>query len=226
MKCDIHTLTISSFVCSTAHETAGITRLRSYPLPSKLNISATICEAALATSSATGYFDPVRIGARIFADGALKANNPAEEVEEEAADIWCSDSRDLQPLVKCFISIGTGNPSKRAIEDNMLKFMSKTLIKLATETEQTEKRMTARWSRLLVEKRYFRLNVEQGLQEVGLAEYKEQGRIEAATEEYLGHPQQNTRVKDCVMNLKEKQSVYILNSHSDWVFNPPLSFFP
>lgn len=165
----------------------------------------------------------MRIGVRTFVDGALKANNPVEEVEEEAADIWCSDSRDLQPLVKCFVSIGTGNPGKRAIEDNMLKFMSKTLVKLATETEQTEARMIARWSRLSNEKRYFRLNVEQGLQEVGLAEYKEQGLIEAATEEYLGHPQQNTRVKDCVMNLKEKQSVYIHDSQNNLDFVPPNS---
>ncbi|KAI9652559.1 MAG: hypothetical protein M1821_008366 [Bathelium mastoideum] len=180
------------FVCATAHETTSATRLRSYSLPSKRDISATICEAALATSAATGFFDPVCIGERKFEDGGLLANNPAEEVEEEAANIWCSDSREVMPLVKCFVSVGTGNPGKKAIEDNMLKFLSKTLVDLATETERTEKRMIARWARLFTEKRYFRLNVEQGLQDIGLAEYKEQGRIEAATEEYLDHMQQNT----------------------------------
>lgn len=111
-------------------------------------------------------------------------------------------------LVKCFVSIGTGNPGKKAIDDNMLKFLSKTLVDLVTETERTERRMIARWARLYAEKRYFRLNVEQGLQDVGLAEYTEQGRIEAATEEYLDHTQQDARVKECVINLKEKQSVY------------------
>ena len=202
-------LTKTSFVCTTAHETAGITHLRSYTLPNKLKISATICEAALATSAATGFFDPVDVGARRFEDGALGANNPAEEVEVEAANIWCSDSRELMSLVKCFVSIGTGNPGKKAIEDNMLKFLSKTLVDLVTETEKTEKKMIARWARLFAEKRYFRLNVEQGLQDVGLAEYKEQGRIEAATEEYLDHTQQDGRVKDCVTNLKGKQSMYM-----------------
>jgi hypothetical protein len=34
-------------------------------------------------------------------------------VEEEASNIWCSDSRELKPLVKCFISIGTGHPGKK-----------------------------------------------------------------------------------------------------------------
>jgi hypothetical protein len=53
----------------------------------------------------------------------LGANNPAEEVDEEAANIWCSDSRELMPLVKCFVSIGTGSPGKKAIKDNSLKFL-------------------------------------------------------------------------------------------------------
>ncbi|MCJ1306925.1 hypothetical protein MMC25_000569 [Agyrium rufum] len=170
------------FVCATAHETSGITRLRSYTLPNKSNISATICEAALATSAATGFFDPIQVETQKFEDGALGANNPAEEVEEEAANIWCSDS----PLAR--------------------KFLAKTLVDLVTETERTERRMIARWARLFTEKRYFRLNVEQGLQDVGLAEYLEQGKIKTATEEYLDHTQQDWRVKACVANLVQKQN--------------------
>lgn len=130
-------------------------------------------------------------------------------MEEEAANIWCSNSRELMSLVKCFVSIGTGNPGKKAIEDNMLRFVKHTLVDLVTETERTETRIIARWQRLFDEKRYYRLNVEQGLHDVGLAEYKEQGRIEAATGEYLDHSQQDTRMRDCAVNLKEKQSVYL-----------------
>ncbi|KAL9086369.1 MAG: hypothetical protein Q9165_007155 [Trypethelium subeluteriae] len=170
---------------------------RVYKLPSKRDIPSTICEAALATSTATGFFDPVYIGARNFEDGASGANNPVEQVEEEAANIWCSDSRELKSLVKCLISVGTGNPGKNAMEDIMLKFLSKTLVQLVTETE-------TRWAPLFTEKRYLRLNVEQGLQDVGLAEFKEQGRIKAARDEYLDHAQQDARMKDCGTNLKEK----------------------
>jgi predicted acylesterase/phospholipase RssA len=68
-----------------------------------------ICEAALATSAATGFFAPVSIGARKFVDGVLGANNPVDKVEGEASNIWCSETADLKPLVKCFISIGTGS---------------------------------------------------------------------------------------------------------------------
>ncbi|GIC94699.1 uncharacterized protein Aud_002028 [Aspergillus udagawae] len=175
------------------------------------DIPATICEAALATSAATGFFTPVLIGPRCFVDGALGANNPVDEVEGEASNIWCPDTGDLKPLVKCFISIGTGNPGKRAIEDNLFKFFSKTLVAISTETEETERKFIARWAGHFNQKRFFRFNVEQGLQNVGLTEYKEQGLIEAATHEYIAHQNQKFRVRDCVQNLRQKQCVCIEN---------------
>ena len=141
----------------------------------------------------------------------MGANNPVDKVEGEAADIWCSETGDLKPLVKCFVSIGTGNPGKKAIEDNMLKFLSGTLVDLATHTENTEKRFIAKWRQHFNEKRYFRFNVDQGLQGVSLAEYQEQGAIEAATDGYLDHQAQEFRVRDCIQNLRLKESVYISN---------------
>lgn len=202
-------LTRARFVCAVANETAGTTRLRSYSLPDESNIPATICEAALATSAATTFFDPVSVGARKFVDGGLGTNNPVEEVEREASNIWCADSGELKPQVKCLISIGTGHPGKKAIEATLVKLLSETLVSIATETENTEGRFAARWRRQFDENRYFRFNVEQGLQDIGLAEYNEQGKIEAATDEYLGHIVQKTRMRDCVMNLKLKESVYM-----------------
>ena len=70
------------------------------------------------------------------------------------------------------ISIKTGHFSKKAIENNMLTFLSKTLIRIATETEITERKFIARWAQYLNKKCYFRFNVEQRLQDVGLTEYK------------------------------------------------------
>lgn len=143
-------------------------------------------------------------------DGALGANNPVEEVEGEAADIWCPDTRQLKPLVKCFISIGTGNPGKKEIKDDkVLKFFIKTLVGISTETEQTERKFIARWAKQVEESRFFRFNVEQGLQGIDLAEYSAQGLIEAATDEYIRHQNQKVRVRDCVQNLKQKECVYI-----------------
>lgn len=144
-------------------------------------------------------------------DGALNANNPADEVEREASNIWCSATvqQELKPLVKCFVSIGTGNPGKKAIEDNMVKFLARTLVAIATETERTAESFIDRWRQQYEQKRYFRFNVDQGLQRVGLEEYKEQGTIEAVTDEYLRETEQKSRVGDCSRNLARKQSTCI-----------------
>lgn len=202
---------IVSIVCTAAQETKAITRLRSYSIPQKRDIRATICQAALATSAATTFFNPVYIGVRKFADGALGANNPVDEVEGEASDIWCLKTGNLKPLVKCFVSIGTGNPGNKAIDDKMWKFLSKTLVDLATQTEHTERKFVDKWRQHFDEGRYFRFNVDHGLQNVGLAEYCEQGAIEAATDSYLDHRSQVVRLRDCIQNLKLKQSVLFPN---------------
>jgi Patatin-like phospholipase len=198
-----------SFVCTADRDTKDIIRLRSYGLPDEPNIRATICQAALATSAATTFFQPVSIGDRTFADGGLGANNPVDEVEGEASNIWCPETGDLKPLVKCFISIGTGNPGKKAFEDSMIKFLGQTVVEIATETENMEKKFIARWAGHFDEKRYFRFNVDQGLQNVGLDEYKKKGAMEAATEGYLTHVAQKFRMRDCIQNLRQKQSAYI-----------------
>src|ERR1700723_2154189 len=142
-------------------------RLRSYKLLREPEIRVTICEAALATSAATTFFDFVQIGPRKFLDGALGSNNPVDEVENEASRIW--KRTDIQHFVKCFISIGTGHPGNRAIEDKMINFLSKTLVDLVTATERTAAKFVSRWRDQYDEGRYFRFNVQQGLQDVGLA---------------------------------------------------------
>lgn len=142
-------------------------------------------------------------------DGGLHASNPVFEVEGEASNIWCARTGDLKPLVKCFISIGTGNHGTKQIEDNAFKFAIKTLGAIATETAETQKKFEANWAKHLDEKRVFRFNVEQGLQDVGLAEYRVKAIIEAATHAHLERHHQVSRVRDCVANLKLKQSRWI-----------------
>lgn len=194
-----------TFVCTTSKDTFQVTRLRSYPVPNEIVLPATICEAALATSAATRFFDSVSIGNHHFVDGAFGANNPIEEVEEEAADIWCTTSRELKPLVKCLVSVGTGNPAQVPMNDNVLKFLSKTLVRMATKPESTERHFMARWSNEVKGKRYFRFNVEQGLEQVHMTEFEKQNVIESATYAYLHHSSQKIRVRNCILNLSEKE---------------------
>ncbi|KAF2741815.1 FabD/lysophospholipase-like protein [Sporormia fimetaria CBS 119925] len=196
------------FVCTTSYETKGIKRLRRYTLPDEVNISCTIIEAALATSTATSFFDVAKIGNRKFVDGALGANNPIVEVEDEAAEIWSSEHGEIQRQVKCCISVGSGDPGTKAINDQLLGFLSETLKDIAVETERTVTMFISRWRHHFDKNRYFRFNVQQGLQDVGLAEHKEQGLIEAVTEDYLTHQEQKARMRQCVLNLKQRRCVY------------------
>ncbi|RSL66014.1 hypothetical protein CEP53_003518 [Fusarium sp. AF-6] len=193
-----------TFVCAACKSPRSTFRLRSYKPLEKSSVSATIYEAALATSAASTFFDPVSIGNMEFVDGALGANNPVDEVEGEATEIWCSNTGNLQPLVKCFISIGTGVPSTDAIGDRVDKFLS-TLAKMATETEDTAEKFVRRWRQHYREGRYFRFNVDQGLQTVGMKEYKAKGTIEGVTNRYLDSQAQRLPIKRCVANLKLKK---------------------
>ncbi|KAG4433973.1 hypothetical protein IFR05_010553 [Cadophora sp. M221] len=192
------------FVCAKAKETGGIALLKSYRHKGDDPGEATIWQAALATSAATGFFDPVKIGDRSYVDGAMGANNPANEVQVEAGNIWCETNGGLEQLVKCFVSLGTGNGGINPISDRAYTFLTQSLKAVATETKQTERDVSARW-RKYQDTRYFRFNVEQGLQEVGLAEYKEIGLMEAATTEYLNLESQKPRVRNCVTNLRTKK---------------------
>ena len=179
-------------------------RIRSYDQRLRDNNSATICEAALATSAATTYFEPATIGQSQYVDGAFRQNNPVNQVEAEARDIWCRGPDDVKPLTKCFLSIGTGIPPKQALGDNITKLLPQ-IIALATDTEETHKDFQDRWSRPWEKKRYFRFDVSQMLHDVGLDAYKEKGTIKDATNGYLDGRDQQNELQACAENLMEKE---------------------
>jgi predicted acylesterase/phospholipase RssA len=197
---------IYRFVCATAVENKDTIHIRDYSLPDEFSgDGATIVDAALATSAATTFFEPVTIGSRRYVDGALGANNPVDSVWKEAQNLWCSEDGKLEPLIKCFISLGTGVPGSVAIKDDAKGFLTKSLKEIATETQRTAEKFASRHRGLLDQKRYFRYNVEQGLQTVGLEEYGKQSNIEAATQSYTSSQAQKFKIRDCATNLAAKK---------------------
>ncbi|PVH93692.1 FabD/lysophospholipase-like protein [Periconia macrospinosa] len=160
---------------------------------------------ALATSAAPTYFSPIAISSSHFIDGALGANNPCLELEEEATDLWCEETGHLQPLVKCFVSIGTGNPGVRSVSDKGWKYFVETLAKEATETEATNQKWLGRWRDAVEKGRAFRFNVDHGLEGVGLAEWKEGDLLESTAATYLGKRGTIGDVRACVENLRAKE---------------------
>jgi len=138
-------------------------------------------------------------------DGGLGSNNPVEQLWNEAQNLWCpSGEMELSALLKCFISIGTGNPGRKTIAEGPWKFFSETLIGIAAQTEDTAKLFVDRHRRLYEARRYFRFNVQQGLQHIGLEEYKEAGLIDAATTEYMDCRETKSAAQECAMNIKQK----------------------
>ena len=192
-------------MCAVRKENKDVARLRAYR--SDTGGGTKIWEAARATSAASGFFDPISIGrhGQEYVDAGLGCNNPVNEVWTEAQDIWSSEGGDLATLVNCFISIGTGNPGTSPIEDGAFKIFTKTLKDIATETERTAETFAKSNRSLFFRQRYFRFNVDQGLQSVGLEEYKKENIIASTTMSYMESLQVRTDMRSCSQAMKDKE---------------------
>ncbi|KAJ5811278.1 hypothetical protein N7474_007579, partial [Penicillium riverlandense] len=170
------------FVCATSKQTTNTVCLTSYRSPrggTHLLNSTKIWQACRATSAATSFFDPITIGPfeEEFVDGALGENNPVYALWNQAQDVWGD-----QPWgkIQCLVSIGTGIPTLKPVRDEILGIWS-TLKELATETEKTAEQFRRDKSSLDEQGRYYRFNVDHGLEHVGLEESKKKKEIAAAT---------------------------------------------
>ena len=196
-----------SFVCAVRKENKAVARIRAYQSNRALvEDRAKIWEAARATSAASGFFDPITIGkhGQEYVDAGLGCNNPVDEVWTEAQDIWSPNGDDLAALVRCFISIGTGNPGTSPVEDSVWKMFSKTLTAIVTETERTAETFQRKHRGLFDRQRCFRFNVDQGLQNVGLEEYQKRKEIVSATSEYMESQRMQAPMRKCAEAMGDK----------------------
>ncbi|KAF5543340.1 hypothetical protein FMEXI_7120 [Fusarium mexicanum] len=153
-----------------------------------------IWEAARATSAASGFFDPIKIGWQDYVDGATGRNNPVEEFFNEAKGIW----PDASSRIQCFVSIGTGIPEPKDFGENLAE-IKKAIIAITTETEDTERRFYENHESFGLGGRYFRFNIDRGLRDVSLDEFDKVGKIMIATESYLNGP----RVQDIIQKFTQ-----------------------
>lgn len=161
-----------------------LVNFRSYTADEKAEVSSVvnckIWEAARATSAAATFFDPITIGLHSYVDGATGSNNPVEEVLHEALSIWSNSlSR-----IHCIVSIGTGVPGSTDFGNDLIDVL-KTLKTITTETETTAQRFKEYHTLLGLSGRYFRFNVNKGLEAVRLDEHAKVKEIEAAADLYL-----------------------------------------
>ena len=169
--------------------------------------STRIWEAARATSAASTFFDPIKIGPNDeeFVDGAVGLNNPVRQLWDEARFVWPGER--LEERVKLIVSIGTGIPGTAPFGQQLWEVLQ-TLQAIATETETTADNFHRDHVDLARAHKYFRFNVAHGLQNVGLEDANQRSTIAAATRRYITSPV----MEDSLSYFREKAKTGASNS--------------
>jgi predicted acylesterase/phospholipase RssA len=161
----------------------------------------TIWEACRATSAAPLFFEAIEVGKSPpvkFVDGGLGKNNPVNLVIREARSLWPT-----RPFA-VVVSLGTGMPQMKPVGTKATEVLA-TCIRLATDAENTAREFRERQPHMVQMHKYFRFNVEQGLQNVGMEEWKTLGSVvEPATKDYLDKIQGEIEI--CAGVLKDPTS--------------------
>ena len=208
-------MAVITFVVATRTRASGSAVLmRTYNnYPSTNAFHATILQAARATTAAPTLFLPIVINNIEYADGGVECNNPVQLALDEAHAIWPSRS------IACLVSIGTGLGEAIQLGDNQKETMRRLLsitfpkvafhtdvakwcVKLLTSGYNEHLRFAANINRLPIYNRYFRFDVNQGLDKIGLADWDKADDIIALTDRYMGHE---------ASEAKEKAAKFILN---------------
>ncbi|KAF7763958.1 hypothetical protein Agabi119p4_8495 [Agaricus bisporus var. burnettii] len=173
-----------TFVCAkNAHNMEIPVLFRTYQ-SRETHLDCKIWEAARATSAAPTFFKRIIIGRdQPFIDGGLGRNNPSQVVLEEANALFGARQ------IGCLVSIGTGQAGIIGIKKPGLwqRILPTDVIDalkaITTDCESTHEAMLRRFSKL--PSTYFRLNVEQGMQEIELSEWEKLSNAEAHTTQYM-----------------------------------------
>jgi len=143
-----------------------------------------IWEAARATSAMPTFFKRIKIGrAQPFIDGGLGRNNPSRVILDEANALFGARQ------IGCLVSVGAGRVETAAIRKPGLfqqivpTDVINALKLIATDCEDTHESMLRLFAKLPTT--YFRLNVEQGMQTIGLSKWERLSNVETHTTQYL-----------------------------------------
>jgi hypothetical protein len=193
-----------SFVCSSAGEDDTFeVQFTSFGRPGESNSAlfnnVKIWEAARATSAAHSFFDPIEIGsnAQKFWDGGLHSNNPVRKACLLAQEIWAvpgSSHPEFFNRIGSLLSIGTGIPTIQEVGESPHSLMN-TLVNIATASATEATAFEREHLNMVRNHTYLRLDVDQGLQGVGMEDASKRSKITTATARYGGHPQVSSAIK-------------------------------
>lgn len=191
---------VHRFVVATREGSTSEVLIRTYQAAEE-SYSLKIWEACRATSAAPIFFEAIEVGKSPpvrFIDGGIGKNNPVNLVVREARALW------PMRAFAVVVSIGTGKPEMKPVGTKATDVIA-TCIRVATDAEDTAEEFREQQPHMLQMHKYFRFNVEQGLQGVGMEEWKSLGSIvEPATKKYLKEVQ--GEIEACVEILKNPSS--------------------
>lgn len=123
----------------------------------------------------------------------------------EAKEIWIGT--DARP-VGTIVSIGTGHLDPGCVVKKVHEIL-KTVVNLATDTERVTQSFWERVEEILTLDRpkYFRFNVERGLERIALDEWKQYKTLMEATNACLADPRVKSEVRACAEALVPSESM-------------------
>ena len=224
---DSHPNLCRTLVIATSKHAGGAVRMPTFRTTHRKPFSACIWQAARATSAAPTFFAPIEIGDEVYGDGGTSWNNPAKEAIAEALDTWPN-----RP-VGILVSIGTGLEKELELKDQparipelarlLLKNTSPgTVFKLAvaeyavaclTSCEMVHRELADHPDQYILNGNYFRLNVLQGMAEIGLAEWDKLPKMISLTNRYMEHGERKQPIQR-IANLLQHPQCASRASHS------------
>jgi hypothetical protein len=164
--------------------------------------------------SISSHFLPVKIGQRLrqqdFIGGPLGANNPTRELLKEASSICTKERRVAQ-----IISIGSGLPHALSLESSTGEAGFLRLVKeLAADCETVAQELH---TRLYNVQAYLRLNVDRGMENVGMEDWGVLGGIESHTGAYITVMSVSESVDTSLRNLRGRVGTVTLGQLSKWI---------
>ena len=152
------------------------TLFKTYDTSASLD-GCTIWQVARATSAATTFFKSIKVGRDEieFVDAGFGYNNPSEILIEEARRQFPGRGQ------MRVLSIGTGLGDVVTIGNTRLSIIN-ALKKMATSSKKVSARLDSRYGD---DGQYYRLNVDQGLQDITLSDWDKASRISAHTRNYI-----------------------------------------
>ena len=130
-------------------------------------------------------------------DGAIRLNNPIYELAREAERLYPSRR------IGCIVSIGTGWPKRTSIHGSKLHNIAQACVQIALDAQgKAEEFVNDKDGKELRRaQKYFRFNVEQGLQDIEIEEWKRMEEMDAMTTDYLSQANNAEQIERCAQAL-------------------------